>query len=483
MKLLFSIATLFFVTIKSILATKVSKDNVVFIVEMARHGYRAPLETVTERPWITETGPGELTTVGQRQRYNLGRQTKNRYPNFFNKRFQANEWWVRSTFFNRTIMSAVSHIQGLFDMVDADVQVPFDNDDMRLRPPQDMINPPTKEGFKTPLPAGIIPFPVHSRLGVDREMWSFGACPKAEQIRIKTLDDYSETLSKSDTFMSMFKESLTKLKASEDWEIKKPLATRCFELADFFIMDNKNSNDPTLPDKDYDKAALLKRCYDLTIIGTYKDMDVAKVTVTPILNQIVKYFEKKTNNDESKRIPLKYVQYSGHDDTIAAHLRTYGLVEPDCVENILTTGVDDLKCAHHPYTSSNLVWELIEKINDTEEYGVKFSYNGDYFDYCGNNQKDKNGDFYCTLAQFNDRVANTYTKKWDDFCPVSPTPGPTPGPKPDPKPEPSNNNIVYILIAFISILLVAVVILGIKIAKLNSTKSTVSPLKIAKPLT
>lgn len=104
--------TTLLLAINSVLsAVKVSTDNVVFMVEMARHGYRAPLSALVERPWITETGPGELTRVGERQRYNLGRQTRARYPKFFNTpRFKPDEWWVRSTFFNRTIMSGVSHI-------------------------------------------------------------------------------------------------------------------------------------------------------------------------------------------------------------------------------------------------------------------------------------------------------------------------------------------------------------------------------------
>ena len=98
---------------------KKSEDNVIMIIEMARHGARAPIMDIYKRPWIEETGAGELTTIGERQRYNLGRQTRDKYPKLFTtKRMKPEEVWVRSTSFNRTIMSAVSHVSGLFELID-----------------------------------------------------------------------------------------------------------------------------------------------------------------------------------------------------------------------------------------------------------------------------------------------------------------------------------------------------------------------------
>ena len=51
-----------------------------------------------------------------------------------------------------------------------------------------------------------------------------------------------------------------------------------------------------------------------------------------------------------------------------------------------------------PAVASNIVWELI-KASD-ESYRVKFSYNGQYIDYCSNNKKDQNGQFYCEISEF-----------------------------------------------------------------------------------
>lgn len=43
-----------------------SKDNVKMVVELTRHGHRAPLEKVFQRDWIDQTGPGEISIMGMR---------------------------------------------------------------------------------------------------------------------------------------------------------------------------------------------------------------------------------------------------------------------------------------------------------------------------------------------------------------------------------------------------------------------------------
>ena len=439
---------------------KKSEDNVIMIIEMARHGARAPIMDIYKRPWIEETGAGELTTIGERQRYNLGRQTRDKYPKLFTtKRMKPEEVWVRSTSFNRTIMSAVSHVSGLFELIDDTVTLQFENDDPRLFPPQDMINPPTKDGFRTPLPKGSIPFPIHSRIGVDPEMWIFGACHNTEVIKDDTFKAYSDKLAKSEKFMTMYNDVLKKYNLDKDWMKDTLLSTRCFNLGDFYIMDIKDSNDPIIPEN-YEYGDLLKRCYDLGIYGTYTDREMSKATITPILNQIQKYFKDKTVSDKAKQIPLKYVQYSGHDDTIGAHLVVYNMANPECVQKSLVSGESETfdKCPHHPYTASNLIWELIDGINETKDLGVKVSYNGVYIDYCQNAKKDKYGDFFCTLTDFNNIVDTKYTKNWDGYC-VNPS---------KTTDKPSNQYIVVILMIVVVLLLLVIIALAIKVSKLNN---------------
>lgn len=103
-----------------IISSLKASENIEMIIELTRHGSRAPSDSGFTAPWIQEVGDGELTTVGQRQHYYLGLNLRNQYPSFFTgKEFKPNEFWVRSTPYNRTIESAFSHIIGLFDMFDA----------------------------------------------------------------------------------------------------------------------------------------------------------------------------------------------------------------------------------------------------------------------------------------------------------------------------------------------------------------------------
>lgn len=93
---------------------KPSTDDVVMIFELARHGSRAPVIKIGPKSdWVTKAGLGELTNVGMRQRYNLGKNTAARYANLLGTQFGAEDFIVISTNFNRTIMSAVSHVMGL----------------------------------------------------------------------------------------------------------------------------------------------------------------------------------------------------------------------------------------------------------------------------------------------------------------------------------------------------------------------------------
>jgi hypothetical protein len=192
------------------------------------------------------------------------------------------------------------------------------------------------------------------------------------------------------------------------------LSSRAFTLGDFFIMDNGNSDTPIIDAKTYSNSWMLRRWYDLQNWGSYDDLDVAKISATPSLNQIQKLFSGKTN--ATNPIPLKYYHISGHDDNMTAHLRLIGFSNSTCVVDSILNNTDvstDL-CPSTPPTASNLIWELI---NDTAKgYIVKTSYNGQYLDYCKKNQKDARGEFFCTLDEFNNVVNTEYTKSWDEYC-------------------------------------------------------------------
>ncbi|KRZ87115.1 Lysosomal acid phosphatase [Trichinella sp. T8] len=79
-----------------------------------RHGARAWLEnTFLNCSHSSEYGAGELSQVGFMEQYELGQFLHERYKNFLSE-FKMDEIYVRSTDTNRTILSALVNLAGLF---------------------------------------------------------------------------------------------------------------------------------------------------------------------------------------------------------------------------------------------------------------------------------------------------------------------------------------------------------------------------------
>ena len=87
------------------------------VYETFRHGARGPIVDTTENPDVFGTkwdGYMELSYVGKRQHYLLGRKLNSRYKGYLNDKYQPDDLYVFATNVNRTIESALSHVQGLY---------------------------------------------------------------------------------------------------------------------------------------------------------------------------------------------------------------------------------------------------------------------------------------------------------------------------------------------------------------------------------
>ncbi|GMR38963.1 hypothetical protein PMAYCL1PPCAC_09158, partial [Pristionchus mayeri] len=102
--------------------------DLIFAQAMWRHGDRAPEHAVpgcdkfqfSEDDWTFGGGGyGELSPEGMKMHFNLGRKLRERYitkifPGFVSKAYNAKEIYIRSTDFNRTLISAYANLQGMF---------------------------------------------------------------------------------------------------------------------------------------------------------------------------------------------------------------------------------------------------------------------------------------------------------------------------------------------------------------------------------
>ena len=99
------------------LAQSNADGDLVFVLETTRHGARNPVGSDISIGEIPEYIKGELTPMGMRQHFLLGHEMRKRYTgegNLLDENYNAYEVYVRSTDVNRTIVSAMSHMQGMF---------------------------------------------------------------------------------------------------------------------------------------------------------------------------------------------------------------------------------------------------------------------------------------------------------------------------------------------------------------------------------
>nr|QGW52012.1 lysosomal acid phosphatase [Dugesia japonica] len=82
-----------------------------------RHGDRAPLQLLSEdsnKIKLWPYGLGELTEIGINQHFQLGQWLRKRYFNLLNEKYNNTEILIRSTDYDRTLMSAASNLAGLY---------------------------------------------------------------------------------------------------------------------------------------------------------------------------------------------------------------------------------------------------------------------------------------------------------------------------------------------------------------------------------
>jgi hypothetical protein len=102
-------------------------DKLVFAADLIRHGDRTPVSNIPNAPYTWPLEPGELTPLGMQQEFQLGQTFRKRYvadSHLLPERYDSPTLYVRSTDFNRTLMSAQCVLLGLYPITAANKDLP-----------------------------------------------------------------------------------------------------------------------------------------------------------------------------------------------------------------------------------------------------------------------------------------------------------------------------------------------------------------------
>ncbi len=109
--LFFLVSFLFFLNAFS------ANEKLIFSIDIIRHGDRTPIFSIPSAPHEWKEGLGQLTAVGMQQEYQLGLKLHKRYMDEYHllsKNYSHETMEVKSTDFDRTIMSAECVLLGLY---------------------------------------------------------------------------------------------------------------------------------------------------------------------------------------------------------------------------------------------------------------------------------------------------------------------------------------------------------------------------------
>ena len=355
-----------------------------FLFSIFRHGARAPENGVSKGvDMLGETwnSPGELTPVGMRMHFLLGTRNRAKYSSFVGTTYNPNNIYIRSSDFNRTMMSVQSQLQGWF---------PSGTGPVLTENQQAVAFPKIGQNWGTfqlssiganAIQSQVQTFPVHLFVERDTKFFFFyhslfEVCP--------SLKDYFANNAKAteiSTFMSTFKtnygEKLRLALGKTDTKFLDDYHT-LFVLFDTFIAGYFEDKKFTkLTAQGIDLQAFNQTAFEFAALDILKyynggaELYLPKFTVSAFLDEILFWMDKRIALDvsgdkgnygyQSPRLAL----FSTHDVTLGSFL--------NYLKSVMGTNV-----YYTPFASS-LFFELTSDPNTTitgeANYKVSINFN------------------------------------------------------------------------------------------------------------
>ncbi|KAK5847692.1 hypothetical protein PBY51_016800 [Eleginops maclovinus] len=284
-----SAAVLFVLMLISVCGEAAAERQLVYVTVLFRHGDRSPVKSYPTDPYQESDWPqgfGQLSQVGMNQHFELGQFLRNRYKGFLNDSYERTQIYIRSTDYDRTLMSAQSNLAGLYP-------------------------PAGQQVFNPNLPWQ--PIPVHTVPKSEEKLLSYPLddCPRYKLLMNET-EQTEEFINVTLAYQDIIdlvknKTGLNQTNVESVWSV--------FDTLFCESRHNKSAPDWVTPEV-MEKLRWLKDFGFRITFGVYKRQEKSRLMGGMLLGEIVKRLSTVAVPDSEQS--LKLLMLSAHDTTVAA---------------------------------------------------------------------------------------------------------------------------------------------------------------------
>ena len=323
-------------------------DKLVFVYTHFRHGARAPLkinDSFIDKLGEAWKNPGELTGVGQRMHYLLGRRNRIRYINdgktFLSTHFDPHEILIYSSNINRTMVSVSSQLQGFYPQ-DNQIGEKLTDAQIKIAYPQVNVNYEEINNSISALGDSALPYqmtlaPVRMVNDNDRKMrvYDIQECvEERDDIKKKNAETVPELIEYVKKFNEKYKTSFDKYLQDSNGEYD---VFELYDICDAFLSnywDDRKMSD--FKDKTgLNFSELNEDCFELTKNYFFycfhgdEEKALAHVDSSALMRELIYFMKRRMDTDITpENEDSNYKDYSrpkmlmrsGHDSTVTADL-------------------------------------------------------------------------------------------------------------------------------------------------------------------
>ncbi|CAF0743944.1 unnamed protein product [Adineta steineri] len=294
-----------------------------------RHGERSPsylYPTNPNSPDIWRNGLGQLTVRGQLQHISLGQYIRERYSNLINSTYVASEITIRSSDYDRTLMSAYSNLVGLYSS----------SENIELSKDLTLANMWPKTLPWQPIPVHTVPRSLDHLMGIS-------TCDRYEEL-VDELRQSSRIQSLNREFQDLF----NYLEKHANQSIEDIFIA--WDIADTVLIEDIYNVTPSWVTPSISQQ--LRQLEDLCFYHLFYSSEINRLRGGPLLRDILQNIENLiTNNVNGRKAKI----YSGHDTSIAPVLAFLGVNH-----------------VHQPPFASALFFDLYQQ--DDQSYAIQLQY-------------------------------------------------------------------------------------------------------------